>query len=529
MSFTDKIRREDIDKARRGTMGKMFLAAFCLIGMILFLRWWITGDGLGYYAYLRSPLFDGDLDFYNEFTTFNPLGHMKYDIGDPCCKRTVTGLVPNLWPIGAAFLWSPFVLLAHLAVKALPLFGVHFPADGYSTPYVILVCTGTVFYGFLGLLITFDIGRRYCHISETAFSTLTIWLASSMLYYMYFEPSYANALSTFTVGLFIALWNIYRDQDRLQGWLLMGAAGGLMILTLWQDIVFFLFPLWTWLRFSYRYIYQKAWSRLGKLILNGFALLTSGTLLFLPQLLAWKILYGGWFTMPRPNFMNWRSPAFRDVFLSTHNGLFPWAPVTLLGIIGLIFLYRKDRELSLCLFLSLLLAGYVNGAAADWWGGDAYGSRRLIDCTIVFALGLAALLEQLSSRLSCWFSGALCGGTILWNLLLLTQYIDQFLNPAIVDWRTLLFQQLTVAPLHLADLFTWGSLRGQMAQVLQEGHYIIGGVGIAVVVAIYLCAVMGAFVASERIAHQLARYGESYRGPCQKLAADKTAEKRWTR
>lgn len=526
MSFKDKIQHKYMDKAHRSATGKMFLAVFCLIGMVLFLRWWITGDGLGYYAYLRSPLFDGDLDFYNEFTIFNPLGHMQYDIGDPCCKRTITGLVPNLWPIGVAFLWSPFVLLAHLTVKALPLFGAHFPADGYSTPYVISVGTGTVFYGFLGMLVIFDISRRYCRISETALSTLTIWLASSLLYYMYFEPSYANALSTFTVGLFIALWNTYRNQDRLHGWLLMGAAGGLMISTLWQDIVFLLFPLWTWLRFGCRYIAQKAWSRLGRLILNGFALLTSGTLLFFPQLLAWKILFGGWFTTPRDNFMNWRSPAFLDVFLSTHNGLFPWAPVTLLGIIGLVFLYRKDRELSLCLFLSLLLVGYVNGAAADWWGGDAYGSRRLIDCTVVFVLGLAALLEQLSLRLGRWFSGALCGGAILWSLLSVTQYIDQLLNPATVDWRTLLFQQLTVAPLHLADLLKWGSFRGQMAQALQQGHYTTGIVSITVVATIYLLTVLGAFAASEQITHQLKRCEESYRGPRQQLVANKTTEKR---
>ena len=296
-----------------------------------------------------------------------------------------------------------------------------------------------------------------------------------------------------------------------------------------RDLVLFSLPFWTWLRFGYCYITQKAWSRLGRLILNGFALLTSGTLLFFPQLLAWKILYGGWFTTPRPNYMNWRSPAFLDVFLSTHNGLFPWAPATLLGIIGLAFLYRKDRELSLCLLFSLLLAGYVNGAAAEWWGGDAYGARRFISYTIVFVLGLAALLEWLSSRLGRWFSGALCGGAIIWNLLLLTQSINQFLNPGTIDWRTLLFQQLTVAPSHLADLFTWGSLRGQMTQVLQRGSHTIGVVGITVVVVIYLLALMVAFAMSEWLTHQLKRCEESYRGPHQQLATDQTAKGRWTR
>jgi hypothetical protein len=62
-----------------------------------------TGVPGGYYEYLRSLAFDGDLDFTNERVTW----------GLPLPAKTPTGLRDNPYAVGCAVFWSPFFALAH--------------------------------------------------------------------------------------------------------------------------------------------------------------------------------------------------------------------------------------------------------------------------------------------------------------------------------------------------------------------------------------------------------------------------------
>ena len=54
------------------------------------------GDDSGYYAYLRSIFFDGDIDFFNEIF----YAHIE--------RFTSTGYVFNNWQIGQSILFFPF-------------------------------------------------------------------------------------------------------------------------------------------------------------------------------------------------------------------------------------------------------------------------------------------------------------------------------------------------------------------------------------------------------------------------------------
>src|SRR5207244_11413737 len=51
----------------------------------------------------------------------------------------------------------------------------------------------------------------------------------------------------------------------------------------------------------------------------------------------------------------------------------------------------------------LLAAGFagsvlVNASMQDWWGAEAFGQRRLLGLTPLFALGLGEVLAALSAR-----------------------------------------------------------------------------------------------------------------------------------
>ncbi|HEX6739010.1 MAG TPA: hypothetical protein VF310_12095, partial [Vicinamibacteria bacterium] len=68
----------------------------------------IGGDGFEYYAMLRSPLLDGDLDFANDFAGLGSRPVLSSE-----------GEVTVRTPAGMALLWLPAFLLAHAAALVL--------------------------------------------------------------------------------------------------------------------------------------------------------------------------------------------------------------------------------------------------------------------------------------------------------------------------------------------------------------------------------------------------------------------------
>ncbi len=109
-------------------------ALFLLFVLSLpFLDPFVAGDGVGFYAYVRSPLIDHNFSFSSDWE--NPKKELQelflvdHFVENPITK---TGHLPNYYPVGPAMLWSPFLIVSHLAVLASIRMGAHIPADGHS-------------------------------------------------------------------------------------------------------------------------------------------------------------------------------------------------------------------------------------------------------------------------------------------------------------------------------------------------------------------------------------------------------------
>ena len=69
---------------------------------------------------------------------------------------------------------------------------------------------------------------------------------------------------------------------------------------------------------------------------------------------------------------------------------------------------------------------YLNAAVLDWWGGHAFGQRRLLSCLPLFALGLAHIADAVLRRGVAWgrwllaplYVGLSLGLTFPFNILL---------------------------------------------------------------------------------------------------------------
>ncbi|PYT52149.1 MAG: hypothetical protein DMG43_12590, partial [Acidobacteria bacterium] len=114
----------------------MLLLLFLL--SLPFLNPWVRGDGVGYYAFVRAPLIEHNLDFTKDYQHANESfrGPRLDEYGRPkSAFRTPTGHLDNHFTVGPAILWTPFLLLAHAAVLLARALGSTVAADGFSTPY----------------------------------------------------------------------------------------------------------------------------------------------------------------------------------------------------------------------------------------------------------------------------------------------------------------------------------------------------------------------------------------------------------
>src|SRR6266436_3882583 len=196
-----------------------------------FLNPWVRGDGVGYYAFARAPLIEHSLDFTKDYQHANESfrGPRLDESNQPRADfRTSTGHLENHFTVGPAILWTPFLLLTHLGVLLARALGSSVAADGFSAPYRITMALATALYGFLGLILAFRLARQYLEERWALLATLSIWWASSLPVYMYFNPSWSHAHSSFAVALFLWHWHQTRSSRTTRQWIVLGLLAALM-------------------------------------------------------------------------------------------------------------------------------------------------------------------------------------------------------------------------------------------------------------------------------------------------------------
>jgi hypothetical protein len=367
----------------------------------------VASDGIFYFAPLRSLVVDFDLDFENEYRVLG---------AEPgYFQRTATGRLPNNYSIGPALLWLPAYLLAH----ALGLAGLYRPT-GFGYAYFTAVATATAIGGFAGVVFVFRLLRNYFEESAALPATLLVWLATFHIWYMVFEPSMSHAFAMASVSGLLLM--AQRGPRGLRGFFLAGAASGLVALVRWQNVVFV--PAAMALVLSKRERPSPRELVLGAL---GFFLV------FSPQLLYWKLIYGGFLLVPQGGgYVDLGSPRIEEVLFSSRHGLLSWAPVLWLALAGLPRFVRRAPVLGGALVVSTLLALYVNASVFDWWAGASFGSRRFDGALPFFALGLAASIEWLVPRVERRPLAAvslLLAPFALWNFLLMGVYFGGAIPP----------------------------------------------------------------------------------------------------
>ena len=453
---------------RRDVPYQRILLAFFVLSLP-FLNPTVHGDGVGYYAYARATLIQHNLHFEEDWRHANKYftsWRVQADDELHSNQYTDTGYVENHFTIGPAMLWAPFLICTHLLVLIWDAFGGHVAADGFSKPYLLAMAAGTAVYGFLGLLFSFLLAKKYVRDRWAFLATMGIWLASSLPVYMYFNPAWSHAHSAFTVALFVWYWERTRGSRTVWQWTLLGLAGGLMLTVYFPNGVFLLLPMVEAL-VAHRSAWKAAdrWSS-QKEILVGEALFACAILLTLvPTLITRRIIYGGLFRFGAYTAYpwNWRAPHWREVLFSSNHGALSWTPILALALIGLLIAPRSAKVITLYLGAAAAVFYYVIACYPFWYGMASFGNRFFISLTAIFVFGLALFFERCSRYFqdggrAFVAAAGLVAALTMWNAGFMFQW-GEHLVPVRgeISFREMIHNQVFVVPREFA-----GHLRGYL-------------------------------------------------------------------
>ena len=425
---------------------------------------WVRGDGVGYYAYIRSLLIDHNLRFENEWKAGNPtflMGRMDSSGKLKPDQYTSTGHLDNHFTVGPAMLWAPFLVPLHLAITALNRLGAHIPADGFFWPYRATMAVATAFYGFLGLCLGFRLARKYVEERWAFLATIGIWFASSLPVYMYFNPSWSHAHSAFGVALFLWYWHGTREKRTPSQWALLGGLSGLMIDVYYPNGILLLLPFLEAVSNYWRGLRAPApeWRRIGRLFAAHVFYLAAILFTLLPTLVTRQIIYGSPFRLGAYTEMswNWTFPALLDVLVAPNHGLLSWTPILIPALAGLLLFWKHDRAFAGYLLAATLAFYYVIASYPTWDGLSSFGNRYFVSLTPVFVLGLASGLSEFEKLLgrarAAWAAATLAAGLfIVWNLGFIFQWGTHMVPPrGPISWREMAHNQVAVVPVRLAQ------------------------------------------------------------------------------
>lgn len=441
---------------------------------------WVRGDGVGYYAYARSILIEGNLNFEKDWQHGNesfvmdrvePNGQIRPE------QYTGTGHIDNHWSVGPSILWAPFLAATHVAVLGLDVFGAQIPADGFSKPYLVTMALATSTYGFLGLWLSYSLALTYFDQRCAFLGTLGIWWASSLPVYMYFNPSWSHAHSAFADALFLWFWNRTRTQRTTAQWIILGLISGLMVDVYYPSVVLLIVPLLEAIS-AYRRNWKSAPANLAAM--KSHFIKHSIYLVFfvgglLPTLVSRDIIFGGALRTGYPvDQFAWTSPALLSVLFSSDHGLLSWTPIIGFAFAGLALFYRCDKLFDISLIASLLSFYYIIAVQPTWDGMASFGSRYFVSLTPVFVLGLASFISWFGrawrSRQVWAVASSATALLILWNLGLIFQW-GTHLIPARgpISWRDAAFNQVAVVPVQAArQVETYFIHRHQMMKRIEQ-------------------------------------------------------------
>lgn len=365
----------------------------------------ISGDGVGYYQYLVSLFIQNDIQHQELKGAF---------------MKPVNNRVVNKCFVGTALCMSPFFGLGVMHTKL---------ADQELNAYNLIlqrwINVGGIFYLLLGLffisrwLSSFELNvwARYSAI-------ICLFFGTNLLLYSILSPSMSHVYSFFSVsGFLYAGRNFFLKTSVRWGYLAAFFFGLIIIIRPVNGIVLLLLP---FLSGGIRPLFQRFQHTP---IRHYFIAATIFFTVLSIQSWMWYLQTGHWFVWSYGDEgFYFNRPQLYEVLFGFRKGWFIYTPMAFLGMTGLFFQYKRNKEtfFFLVLFLKVLL--YITASWWNWFYGSSFGQRPLVDFYSLIALLLALSFQQLKKRWSRIIMGSIAVLFMALNLIQTYQYKENLIS-----------------------------------------------------------------------------------------------------
>ncbi len=343
----------------------------------------IWADMAGYYVYLPAT-------FYYHFDARKAPAGIDEKSGngfflDHSNNKVVTGYF-----YGVSLLVSPFFFAAH----AVSVIAGNDEMGGFSLIYNKAFDVASVFYLVLGLFFLKRFLRNYFSEYLQYILILLTFLGTNLFYYSIEVTLMSHVYSFFVIAVFLySMKEFLKDTSGYRHFLLMAIAFGIMLVIRPTNCFIGLIFLF-WDLKSAKEIVTRI-----KMILQPkyiFLLLAIMFVMFIPQMVFWKIMRGTFFYAKYgEGFPFWNQPKLVEVWFSTLNGLVPWSPLMLFFMSGMLFAVCKKYSNGILILSFFLLISYMAAAYRFWYYGCGYGHRAFIEFMPVFCIPFGFLIRDI--------------------------------------------------------------------------------------------------------------------------------------
>ncbi|MEM8639035.1 MAG: hypothetical protein AAGG51_09500 [Cyanobacteria bacterium P01_G01_bin.54] len=361
----------------------------------------IVSDANGYYAWTRSILLDGDVDFRNDYALLYSPDPLPSDMA----RLTPRGLPPNKYPIGMAILTLPGFVLGHLIALVTP-----FIVDGASLPYQVCVTVSLVLLVLLSFWLFFQALLRSGIPSATALLVSSLSLVgTNLLHYITKEPAMAHGAGVALLnGLvwFSTQQTFWQRRPRLASGM-VGGISGLLIVVRLSNLVFLPFIA---VLFSTHLRQPRNWP----------SLLAGGSFFLLIQQLVYFWLWGKVILYPYKGEGFYAGlSGIRRAVVGQAWGVFlhhPWyfvlVSITLVGL----FICSQHQGLLATALIGFTGLWLLNGLWDNF--ANSFGHRAFIETLPALSWSAALVLatgRSFLSKIWQWSGVVLAGGLIFLN------------------------------------------------------------------------------------------------------------------
>lgn len=349
----------------------------------------VDGDGSGYYAYLTAVLIHKTTDFKpvleaeKQRHSLDYMAHYFHSVGD---------VLINKFYMGTALMLLPFFLLAMLFSWIAGM-----PVDGYNIIFQYAVALSGATWLAIGLLATKRLLLLY-QIEKPAavISIITIALGTNLFHYAFLQPSHSHVYSFTAIALFLLYSRLFFLRLVPKHFALSMLFYGLVILIRPSNgIVILALPFIAGSKElffnAFRFLIAKP-----RLLVRGLLLAMAIVGL---QLIYNLHLTGKLFLWSYQNEgFNFASPAFLSFLFSFRKGFFVYTPLMLISFFGLVVLWRRSNWAAISFLAFFLMLVYILSSWWNWFYGDSFGMRPMVDFYALFAIPMALLLEYVLQK-----------------------------------------------------------------------------------------------------------------------------------